>query len=385
MTNTSETTSAANDPSSVHRRAIIIDMHADTTQRLVDENVNLAQRLADGHFDAVRAKEGGLGAQFFSIWVEPQLFGGGGANAIRRADVQINAVHNLVKQNPETWELATTAADVRRIAAGGKIAALMGMEGGYAIDEKIENLDRYYQMGVRYLSPAWSVSTSWAGSSGDEAGQTRGLNDFGRAVIREMNRLGMMVDVSHLSDKAFWDIVNTSTRPVIATHSGCRAIANVPRNLKDDMIVALAKTGGVVNVIFYPEHIEPGYAEKKKRVDAEIAALVQRASDAERGDAAHKKLARDRVRREEYLKRLPPVSVTRIVDHIDHIVKLVGVDHVGIGSDFDGVQVVPADLKSVADLPNLTKELLRRGYSESDIEKILGGNMLRVMEEVEKH
>ncbi|MEK6337028.1 MAG: dipeptidase [Acidobacteriota bacterium] len=383
MTNTTETSAAANDASSVHRRAIIIDMHADTTQRLVDENVDLERRLDDGHFDAVRAREGGLDAQFFSIWVEPQLFGGGGAGAIKRADVQIEAVRQLVKAHPETWELATTAADVRRISAAGKIAALMGMEGGYAIDEKIENVDRYYQMGVRYLSPAWSVSTSWAGSSGDAAGQTRGLNDFGKQVIREMNRLGIMVDVSHLSDKAFWDIVNTSTKPVIATHSGCRAIANVPRNLTDDMIVALAKTGGVVNVIFYPEHIEPGYAEKKKRVDAEIAGFVQRASEAESGDAAHKKLARDRVRRDEYLKRLPPVSVTRIVDHIDHIVKLVGIDHVGIGSDFDGVQAVPADLKSVADLPHLTAELLRRGYSENDIEKILGGNMLRVMEATE--
>jgi membrane dipeptidase len=384
MNNTSENTTAANDPMAIHRRAIVVDMHADTTQRLVDENVDLEQRLSDGHLDAVRAKEGGLDAQFFSIWVEPELFGGGGARAMKRADVQIEAVRNLAAKHPETWELATTAADVRRIAAVGKIAALMGMEGGYAIDEKIENVDRYYQMGVRYLSPAWSVSTSWAGSSGDEIGKTRGLNDFGKQVIREMNRLGMMVDVSHLSDPAFWDIVHTSTRPVIATHSGCRAITDVPRNLTDDMIVALAKTGGVVNVIFYPEHIEPGYSEKKKKVDAEIAALVQRASNEEKGDVAHKKLARDRVRREEFLKRLPPVSVARIVDHIDHIVKLVGVDHVGIGSDFDGVQAVPADLKSVADLPNLTAELLRRGYSESDVDKILGGNMLRVMEEVEK-
>ena len=385
MTNTSETTSAANDPLAIHRRAIIIDMHADTTQRLVDEKVDLAQRLSDGHFDSVRAKEGGLDAQFFSIWVEPELFGGGGERAMKRADLQIEAVRNLAVRHPETWEVATTAADVRRIASSGKIAALMGMEGGYAIDDKIENVERYYRMGVRYLSGAWSVSTSWAGSSGDEAGKTRGLNDFGKQVIREMNRLGIMVDVSHLSDPSFWDIVNTSTKPVIATHSGCRAITNVPRNLTDEMIVALAKTGGVVNVIFYPEHIEPGYAAKKKQVDAEIASMVQRASDAEKGDVAHKKLARDRVRSEEFLKRLPPVSVTRIVDHIDHIVKLVGIDHVGIGSDFDGVQVVPADLKSVADLPNLTAELLRRGYSESDIDKILGGNMLRVMAEVEKH
>jgi membrane dipeptidase len=384
MNNTSESTSAANDPLAIHRRAIVVDMHADTTQRLVDEKADLSQRLPDGHLDAVRAKEGGLDAQFFSIWVEPELFGGGGARAMKRADEQIQAVHDLAEKHPETWELATTAADVRRIATTGKIAALMGMEGGYAIDEKIENVNRYYQMGVRYMSGAWSVSTSWAGSSGDEVGKTRGLNDFGKQVIREMNRLGMMVDVSHLSDPAFWDIVNTSTRPVIATHSGCRAIADVPRNLTDDMIRALAKTGGVVNVIFYPEHIEPGYSAKKKKVDAEIASLVQRASDDEKGDVAHKKLARDRVRREEYLKRLPPVSVARIVDHIDHIVKLVGIDHVGIGSDFDGVQAVPVDMKSVADLPNLTAELLRRGYSESDIDKILGGNMLRVMEEVEK-
>ena len=384
MTNTSQANPDDKNPLSIHRRAIIVDMHADTTQRLIDEHVDLEQRLPDGHFDAVRAKEGGLDAQFFSIWVEPQLFGGGGAGAMKRADIQIQAVHDLAEKHPETWEVATTAADVRRIAASGKIAALMGMEGGYAIDEKIENVERYYRMGVRYMSGAWSVSTSWAGSSGDEIGKTRGLNDFGKQVIREMNRLGIMVDVSHLSDRAFWDIVNTSTKPVIATHSGCRAITDVPRNLTDDMIVALAKTGGVVNVIFYPEHIEPGYAEKKKRVDAEIASMVQRASDEEKGDIAHKKLARDRVRREEYLKRLPPVSVTRIVDHIDHIVKLVGINHVGIGSDFDGIQAVPADLKSVADLPNLTAELLRRGYSESDIDKILGGNMLRVMEMVEQ-
>ena len=382
MTNTSNDSPVATDPLSIHRRAIIVDMHADTTQRLVDENVNLEEQLTDGHLDAVRAKTGGLDAQFFSIWVDPDLFGGGGASAMKRADVQIEAVRNLAASHPETWELATTAADVRRIAANAKIAALMGLEGGYAIDNKIENVERYYRMGVRYMSGAWSVSTDWAGSSGDEVGKSRGLTDFGKQVIREMNRVGMMVDVSHLSDKAFWDIVATSSKPVIATHSGCRAITNVPRNLTDDMIVALAKTGGVVNVIFYPEHIEPGYSEKKKKVDAEIATLVQRASDDEKGAAAQKKLARDRVRAREYLKRLPPVSVSRIVDHIEHVVKLVGIDHVGVGSDFDGIQAVPADLSSVADLPNLTKELLKRGYSEADIDKILGGNMLRVMEEV---
>jgi membrane dipeptidase len=367
-------------PDTIHKRAIAIDMHADTVQRVLDEDVNLQEHLSDGHFDAVRAKAGGLDAQFFSIWVEPQLFGGGGERAVKRADDQVAAIRALAEKHPETWQLATSAADVRRAVQDGKIAALMGLEGGYAIDEKLENVQRYYDLGVRYMSPAWSISTSWAGSSGDDVGAARGLNDFGKNVVREMNRLGMMVDVSHVSDKTFWDIVNTSSRPVIATHSACRAIADVPRNLTDDMIRALAKTGGVVNVIFYPEHLEPNWSQLKKKVDVEIAPMVQEASAAEPGAAVQKKLARDRVRSREYARRLPAVYVSRIVDHIDHIVKLVGVDHVGIGSDFDGVQSTTTDLATVADLPNLTKELLRRGYSASDVEKILGGNMLRVMD-----
>lgn len=375
-----QATQSATDPLAIHMSAIAIDMHADTTQRLLDEHVDLTQRLADGHLDSVRAREGGLDAQFFSIWVEPDLFGAGGPRAMKRADDQINAVRELTERHPDLWEFATSAGDARRIAAAGKLAAFTGLEGGYAIDEKLENVARYYEMGVRYMSPAWSVSTSWAGSSGDAVGASRGLNEFGKQVVIEMNRLGMMVDVSHVSDPTFWDIVHTSTKPVIATHSGCRAIANVPRNLTDDMIRALAKTGGVVNVIFYPEHLEPGWSEKKKKVDAEIAGAVQRAAEEEKGDAVHKKMARDQVRREEFAKRLPPVSVSRLVDHIDHIVKLVGVDHVGIGSDFDGVQSTLSDLPDVASLPNLTRELLRRGYSEQDIHKILGGNMLRVME-----
>lgn len=365
---------------SIHQRAIAIDMHVDTAQRLLDEDVDIQQQLSDGHFDAVRAKAGGLDAQFFSIWVEPQLFGGGGPRAVKRADDQIAVVRALAEKYPDTWLLATSAADIRRAASEGKIAALLGLEGGYAIDDKLENVQRYYDLGVRYMSPAWSVSTSWAGSSGDDVGRTRGLNEFGKSVIREMNRLGMMVDVSHVSDQTFWDIVETSTAPVVATHSACRAIADVPRNMTDDMIRALAKTGGVVNVIFYPEHLEPGWHELKKRVDVEIAGMVQEASASEPGSAVHKKMARDRVRTREFARRLPPVKVARIVDHIDHIVKLVGVDHVGIGSDFDGVQITTADLATVAELPNLTRELLRRGYSESDVNKILGGNMLRVMD-----
>ncbi|HXD34416.1 MAG TPA: dipeptidase [Pyrinomonadaceae bacterium] len=380
----SANTTSNSDPGEIHRRAIAIDLHADTTQRMLDEGVDLSQRLSDGHLDSVRAKEGGLDAQFFSIWVEPELYGARGPGAMKRADAQIAAVRELAEKHPDIWQMATSAADVRRIAGEGKLSALLGLEGGYAIDDRIENVERYYNMGVRYMSPAWTVSTDWAGSSGDEAGRTRGLNEFGKQVVLEMNRLGMMVDVSHVSDKTFWDIVATSKKPIIATHSACRAIANVPRNLDDDMIRSLAKTGGVVCVIFYPPFLEPGWSALKDRVDAEIAPLVKRASEEEKGDTAHKKLARDRVRRAEFLKRLPPVMVTRIVDHIDHIVKLVGIDHVGVGSDFDGIQATVKDLSSVADLPNLTRELLRRGYTQSDVEKILGGNVLRVMEEVGK-
>src|ERR1051325_4545927 len=291
MTEKTETQKPANQPSSpttdvsaIHRRAIAIDMHADTPQRLLDENVDLSQRLPDGHFDSVRARQGGLDAQFFSIWVEPQLFGSGGSTAMKRADDQIAAVRALAEKHPETWQFATTAADIRRIASENKLAALAGLEGGYAIDEKLENVERYYKLGVRYMSPAWTESLSWAGSSGDEIGKTRGLNEFGRAVIREMNRLGMMVDVSHVSDQTFWDIVDVSTKPIIATHSGCRAIADVPRNLTDEMIQAIAKSGGVVNVIFYPEHLAPEWSEKKRKVDLEIADQVRRASEAEPGD-----------------------------------------------------------------------------------------------------
>lgn len=383
-TSDTDTPNGARDALAVHRRAVTIDLHADTVQFMVDEGADLNRRLDSTHLDAVRMKEGGLDAQFFSIWVEPNLYGGGGARCVARADEQINAVRALAEKNPETWVLATNAADIRRAADEGKLAALVGLEGGYAIDEKLENVERLYQMGVRYITPAWTYSLSWAGSSGDAAGRTRGLNDFGRAVVREMNRLGIMVDVSHVSDKTFADIVETSTKPVIASHSNARAIVNHPRNLTDEQIRALAKTGGVVCVVFYPAFVEPGWDEKKARVDAEIAALVREAGEKATGRGSFKRIARDRVREREFKKRLPPVTVARVVDHIDHIVRLVGVDHVGVGSDFDGIQAVPADLSTVADFPNLTKELLRRGYTEDDVSKILGGNILRVMEEVEK-
>lgn len=372
------------DSSAINEPLIAIDMHADTVQRLVDEGVNLNQRLPDGHLDAVRMREGRLDAQFFAVWVEPQFYGTGGREAIERADRQIAALHALAEQCPETWEIATTAGDIRRIKREGKLAALIGLEGGYAIDEKLENVERYFHLGVRYMSPTWIVSTSWAGSSGDELGRTRGLNDFGKEVIRLMNRLGMMIDVSHVSDKTFWDIINTSTQPVIATHSGARFIVPVARNLDDEQLKALARTGGVCSIVFYPAFLEPGWREQKNGVEAEIAPLVEEVARRTEGSLSQKRMACDRVREREFARRLPTVPVARVVDHIDHIVGLAGLDHVGIGSDFDGIQATPQGLSSVAELPNLSVELKRRGYSETDVAKIFGGNILRMMKEVER-
>jgi membrane dipeptidase len=373
------------DPSAVHRRAILIDMHADTVQRVVDEGADINARLADGHLDAVRAREGGLDAQFFSIWVEPEYFGAGGSPAVARADRQIAAVRALAEGRPDIWQPAGSAADIRRIAGEGKIATLMGLEGGYAIDERIENVEKYFRLGVRYMSAAWTVSLPWAGSSGDAVGATRGLSEFGRRVVGEMNRLGMMPDVSHVSDKTFWDIVETSRKPVIATHSGARAIVNHPRNLTDDQIVALAQTGGACCVVFYPAFVEPGWKEAQKRLDAEIGDALDDVARRAPGTPSQKKLARDRARAAEYALRLPHTSAARVADHIDHVVRLAGVNHVGVGSDFDGIQATPRDLASVADYPNLTRELLRRGYTEADVEKILGGNILRVMEQTQSY
>jgi membrane dipeptidase len=379
-----EADTAGDDALSIHRRAVAIDMHADTVQFVIDEGADINTRLRTTHLDAVRMREGGLDAQFFSIWVEPEFYGLGGASAVERADEQIEAIRSLAELHPETWTLATTAADIRRAADEGKLAALLGLEGGYAIDERVESVERYYRMGVRYVSATWTHSLSWAGSSGDAAGETRGLNDFGRRVIREMNRLGIMVDVSHVSDQTFWDIIETSEKPVVATHSNCRALANVARNLTDEQIRAIAKTDGVVSVVFYPGFLEPGWKERKDALEDEIQPLIEEAGRRAEGRGSSKRIARDRVREREYAARLAPVPHTRVADHIDHIVRLVGVEHVGVGSDFDGIQATPAGLGSVAELPNLTVELLRRGYTAEDVTKILGGNILRVMEEVER-
>jgi membrane dipeptidase len=368
---------------SVHRRAVAVDMHADTVQFVVDEGTDISGRVETTHLDAARMREGGLDAQFFSVWVEPEFYGTGGGRAIARADRQVEAVRALAERRPDIWTFATTAADIRRAHDEGKLAALLGLEGGYAINEKLERVGHYFRRGVRYMTPAWTHSLSWAGSSGDAEGAARGLDDFGRAVIREMNRLGMLVDVSHVSDKTFWDIVETSTSPVVATHSNCRRLCDVPRNLTDDMIRAIAGTGGVVCAVFYPGFLDPGWRARRDAVEAEIRPLIEEAERGAPGGGSLRRIAGDRVRAREFAARLAPVPFTRVADHIDHVVGLTGVEHVGVGSDFDGITATPAGLSSVAELPNLTAELLKRGYTAGDVTKILGGNVLRVMEETE--
>jgi membrane dipeptidase len=367
---------AANDADTIHKRAIAVDMHVDSVQRVLDEHVDLQQQLSDGHFDAVRARAGGLDAQFFSIWVEPQLFGGGGARAVNRADDQISAIRALAGKHPETWQLATSADDVRRAAQDGKIAALMGLEGGYAIDEKLENVQRYYDLGVRYMSPAWSVSTSWAGSSGDEIGASRGLNEFGKSVVREMNRLGMMVDLSHTSPATMAAALRVTAAPVIFSHSSARALTDVPRNVPDEILRQVKTNDGIVMVTFVPGFVSQEVADYNKKETDQRARLLTALNNNESAvNAAMVDWRR--------LNPSPRASLLQVADHIDHIKKIAGIEHIGFGGDFDGITAVVVGLEDVSCYPQLVAELLRRGYSDDDIRKITNRNILRVMREVE--
>jgi membrane dipeptidase len=291
-----------------------------------------------------------------------------------------------VKRHPDELVLAVTADDIVKARRGPKprLAVLMGVEGGHAIENDLGVLEGFYRRGVRYMTLTHSHANDWAGSSGDEKPDApRGLAPFGEKVVATMNRLGMMVDVSHVSDATFADVLRVTRAPVIASHSSARALCDVPRNMTDDMLRAVAKNGGVVQVNFFPVFIDPDYARAWKadqtRRDAAEAAL-----DASLAKATPKErsLAWTRVERAEGA-RYPRPPFAKLIDHIDHIAKVAGVDHVGLGSDFDGVPSLPQGIDSAADLPKITAALLARGYGEADVEKILGGNLLRVMRAVE--
>jgi membrane dipeptidase len=364
----------------LHDRAIVIDTHDDTTQRLLfDKTFNLAERHKDGHIDIPRMREGGLDALFFSIWVPSEVTG---PPAVKRAFDLIDAVREAVRTHPNDLMLATTAADVRRAAADHKIAALMGMEGGHMIDNDLGLLRDYAALGVRYLTLTHFLNNDWADSSTDNPAHN-GLTPFGKDVVRELNRLGMMVDISHVADKTFFDALAVTTAPVIASHSSARAIANHPRNMTDDMMRALAKNGGVIMInyhaAFLSEEFRVASEKKSGSVVASFAAMSKKCG----GNEACTTMESERIDHEAMAKgELPKVTWEKIIDHIDHAVKVAGVDHVGLGSDFDGA-TMPLGMEDASKLPKITDALLKKGYADADIEKILGGNILRVMEAVE--
>jgi membrane dipeptidase len=343
----------------VHRSALLIDTHND-----------IGKHTNDGHTNLTALREGGVGAQFFAVYVSSSYVKDN-RSAHRTLEMIDTVRHDIIERYPRDFELATTAADIERIHREDKIAALMGIEGGHAIEDSLRLLRDYYALGIRYMTLTHANTNDWADSSGDidkpGVQHHNGLTDFGKQVIREMNRLGMMIDVSHVADKTFWDALAVSTAPIIASHSSCRALCNVPRNMTDEMIAALAKKGGVIQINF-----NCGFLSYKSAVAARKVPETTLAGPA--GD--DQMIAR-------YRTMVPQATLEDVVAHIDHAVKVGGIDHVGIGSDFDGVFCTPRGLEDVSKFPNLTRALLEKGYSAEDIRKIYGGNTLRVMRAVE--
>src|SRR5262245_16549133 len=340
----------------LHRDAIVVDTHNDITSAITDEGFDLGARDTSGknQTDIPRMKEGGLDAEFFAIYVAAKYAKEGGS--ARRAMEMIDGVYEQVRRHPESMEMAFTVADIRRIHQSGKIAALMGIEGGHAIEDSLAALRLFYRLGVRYMTLTHTNSNNWADSSGGVGNpatkQHGGLSEFGRAVVREMNRLGMMVDISHVADETFWDCIEVSQAPLIASHSSARALTNVPRNLNDEMLRALAKKGGVVMINFFNGFINTDYAKPGQPAPSKAAETA---------------------------------TLEVLIQHFEHCIKIAGIDHVGIGSDFDGVDgKLPPGMEDVSKLPTITYELLKRGHSENDVRKVLGENLLRVMSEVEK-
>ncbi len=363
----------------LHFNSVVVDTHDDTTQRLLDPKFDLGARHADGSVDIPRMRDGGLDAIFFSIWIPGTVTG---RVAVQRALGQIAAVRQTVARHPNDLVLCGTADEVRRTAAARKIAVLMGVEGGHMINNDLATLDKFYTLGVRYMTLTHTVNTDWADSSGDKPAHN-GLTPFGKEVVVEMNRLGMMVDISHVADKTFYDVLATSKAPVIASHSSCRAICSAPRDMTDEMIKALAANGGVIQINYHVGFLSQEFQDAQKN-RPEIGKQIDVESKKRCGeDEACQLMEADKITRELVAQgKLPKVDWTRIIDHIDHAVKLVGADHVGLGSDFDGANM-PYGMEDASHLPQITGALLARGYLPADIQQILGGNTLRLMQDVE--
>ena len=373
------------DPIAVHQSAIVIDTHADTPQRFVDEHWNFTDPLNGGMLNYDSAKKGNLDAQFFSIWVDPYQYP---ANAsAKRTLTLIDATLEQVRKAPDKLQFCTTADDILAAHKDGKFAVLMGIEGGHSIENSLALLRDYYRLGVRYMTLTWSNTNDWADSSGDmddpSVQHHNGLTPFGKQVVAEMNRLGMMVDISHVSDKTFWDVIATTRTPVIASHSSARALTSAPRNMTDEMLLAMKKNNGVVMVNFFPAFID----EKWREAWTAQAPERKKAQQAMEADYKSKGLpvpynASDKIDR-EFAARIGRAPFDSLIDHFDHVIKIAGIDHVGIGTDFDGIPVPPDGIDSAADLPKVTAALMARGYTAEDMRKLLGGNLLRVFREVQ--
>jgi membrane dipeptidase len=364
----------------VHFSSIVIDTHDDTTQRFVDGDFDLATRNSRGSIDIPRMKEGGLSAIFFSIWIPSKITG---PEAVKRALDQIDAVREQVRTHPKDLALVTTADGIREAHRQGKIAALIGVEGGHMIASDLGVLRTFATLGARCMTLTHSGNSEWADSSTDKPAHN-GLSEFGKDVVREMNRLGMIVDISHVSDKSFYDALETSKAPLFASHSSCRAICDAPRNMSDDMIRTLAAKGGVIQINYHVGFISQEFRNAEKahpEWEQAIAAEIKHRCGEREGCQL---IEGDRITR-EYVERgdLPRVPWTKIIEHIDHAIKVAGVDHVGLGSDFDGANM-PYGMEDASKLPQITQALLQRGYSESDIKKVLGENTLRVLAEAER-
>ena len=364
----------------LHFSSIVLDTHDDTTQRLFSKTFDLGKRNPDGHIDIPRMREGGMNAIFLSIWIDGRIMG---PPAIQKALDQIDAVHENVRRNSKDMVFCRTADDIRRAHKDGKIAALIGVEGGHMIGNDIRMIRIFGDLGVRYMTLSHFYNDEWADSSTDKPAHN-GLTDYGKDIVREMNRQGIMVDISHVSDKTFYDALEVSKSPLIASHSSCRAICDHPRDMTDDMIKALAAKGGVIQINYEKSFIDQAYKDASDKLSGGVVAATDRLQK-ECGDDSEcfgKKLVE--LEKQAIAEgKLPHVTWERIIDHIDHVAKLVGADYVGLGSDFDGA-TMPEGMDDCTQLPKITEALMRKGYSDSDIRKILGGNILRVMEANEK-
>lgn len=360
--------------------AIIIDTHADTPQLMLDNGYDLADPHSPYMISIPKMRQGHLGAEFMSIWVDTDW---PSQDLIHRAIDLMDAVNQQVALHSDSLEAARTADDIVRIHNENKIAILMGVEGGHIIENDLRALDIFYRLGARYMTLTHTKNTGWADSSGDKPG-VNGLTDFGRQVVERMNRLGMMVDISHVSDATFYAAIAASRAPLIASHSSCRALCNAPRDMTDDMIRALAKNGGVIDINYYSAFVDQDFANAQHKVSDQMNAAVKAAGDKLAREGKRLTYLQETEIQQKVEANIPPPSFTRIADHIDHAVKIGGIDHVGLGSDFDGVDAIPRGMEDCSKLPNLVRELARRGYGVQDLNKILGGNLLRVMRQVEQ-